>query len=136
MRGRGGREEETTAAVCILAATDPANPYGGVLPWPNSPSAGIRRNVRLARGFSSATDDAWHSPQNRWNNCPISATGAIQSSKAIQQIANSLANYLAETPLYIKQVNGCAVQESELADALRRAGFKSYTQGFLRPVRQ
>jgi ATP-dependent Lhr-like helicase len=38
-----GAESESDMSVVVLAAVDPANPYGGVLPWPGSEKARLAR---------------------------------------------------------------------------------------------
>jgi len=54
-RLRGLRADEPAGAL-VLAATDPANPYGSVLPWPRRESAGARRPSRTPGAYVVAID--------------------------------------------------------------------------------
>jgi ATP-dependent Lhr-like helicase len=42
---RSCRTDEEETLPLVLAATDPANPYGSLLPWPASPAGGSPRRV-------------------------------------------------------------------------------------------
>jgi ATP-dependent Lhr-like helicase len=49
-RLRGLRSDEP-AGPLVLAATDPANPYGAALPWPRREGEGARRAARVAGAY-------------------------------------------------------------------------------------
>jgi ATP-dependent Lhr-like helicase len=49
-RLRGLRSDEPAGAL-VLAATDPANPYGASLPWPRREGEGSRRAARVAGAY-------------------------------------------------------------------------------------
>jgi ATP-dependent Lhr-like helicase len=49
-RLRGFRSDEESGAL-VLAATDPANPYGASLPWPRRDEEGLRRPARVAGAY-------------------------------------------------------------------------------------
>src|SRR5690349_5787128 len=44
--GRPRKEDDLTARAVVLAASDPANPYGAALPWPERENAGGHRPGR------------------------------------------------------------------------------------------
>jgi ATP-dependent helicase Lhr and Lhr-like helicase len=54
-RLRGMRSDEPVGAL-VLAATDPANPYGATLPWPRREEAGNRRPARVPGAYVVTLD--------------------------------------------------------------------------------
>jgi ATP-dependent helicase Lhr and Lhr-like helicase len=53
--GYGRASELTTAPALVLAATDPANPYGAALPWPAAPPSETGRGHQPARKAGALT---------------------------------------------------------------------------------
>src|SRR5205823_4598525 len=73
--------------VVLLAATDPANPYGATLPWPRKLPRD-RRRAKLEQGGSSRVDDS--------ADASDAGRGAIRAVGASVILVNgSLAAYLA-----------------------------------------
>ncbi len=127
-RLRGERTEVDEAPI-VLAATDPAQPFGAAIPWPASegrPSraagalvvlAGAEALAYLERGahkvlrFPAAADD------DRWADAlgQLVDTGRFRS-------------------LEIRAVDNVAVHEAvpEIRDALQRAGFQQAYKGWSR----
>ena len=126
-RLRTARATDTDAGEpMVLAATDPAQPYGAALAWPDTPgrpsrSAGAqvvlldgRPLVELERGgrslvtFAGAHDtDAWIAP----------LMGLVKDGRLRQ--------------LEIARVDGIPVRETTLAERLLAAGFQAGYKGLV-----
>ena len=128
-----GREPATAgrARRCVLAATDPANPYGAALPWPDRPgeaapatgraarparwscSSTARSSLYVERGgrtLLSWTDDAGHAPARRRR------AGPRRPRRAARRLA-------------VERADGSAVLDSPLGRALEAAGFHPTPRG-------
>jgi len=127
-RLRGERTADDEAPI-VLAATDPAQPFGAAIPWPESPGrparaagalvvlAGTQALAYLERGahtvlrFPAAADD------DRW----AGALGRLVDDGRFRS-------------LEIRAVDGVDVHEAapEIRDALQRAGFQQAYKGWTR----
>jgi ATP-dependent Lhr-like helicase len=125
--------EETEEEVIVLAATDPANPYGAALRWPQSeeiPSrpqrvAGARVIIRRGAliGYLGRTG------QQLLTFLPESEP---ERSELRQALVRTLADIAAPgRPVYLAKVDGMHPSESELAEALSSAGFTATSRGYL-----
>jgi ATP-dependent Lhr-like helicase len=149
VEGQGGAQFATPAAVdrlrcepttadaahppgLTLATTDPANPYGGAIPWPtasdkqsrSSRSAGTAVIMRQGHLFAYLSKDGTH-VTTYW---PVE-----QHPDGVQSIIDTFSGTSAHgDPCYLSKVNGVAVRDSGIAKELLDAGFISYSQGFLR----
>ena len=131
-RLRGLREIDEQSVV-LLAATDPANPYGGTLPWPErgdkswvARAAGARVilvNGRLAaylgRGERSLL--TFFAPDD-------SEAEQLQSGIARALAAQVESGY--SRAVFITEVDGQPPGESPLARALEREGFVAFSHGW------
>ena len=131
-RLRGDRGDADDGAPVVLAATDPAQPFGAAIPWPESsgrPSraagalvvlAGAEALAYLERGahkvlrFPAAADD------HRW----VGALAALVDDGRFRS-------------LELRSVDGVDLHEggAELQDALRAAGFQQGYKGWIRRAR-
>ena len=110
----------------LLAATDPANPYGAALPWPPSeprPQRGAGAHVVLVDGALAA----WLGPGDR--NLLVFR----------QELARPIAELLAaqvdggkRRALLLESIDGGAPHASAIADELQRAGFSPSHRGYLK----
>ncbi len=124
--------------VVMLAATDPANPYGTLLRWPQAPEEGgsltrsVGARVVLADGALTAY-------MRRGN--PAIQVMLPDEEPARSQVARALAEFFvaqtqredagqARQGMLITQVNGVAVAEHPLARYLLDAGFHAAPMGF------
>ncbi len=134
-RLRRHRDASPSQRAIVLAATDPANPYGTILPWPERPDA-----LRAAR--SAGADvvllegrlAAWLSVRE---DALLTYSHGLASDEAERlriAVAAALAAEVqrgAKPGLLIHSVDGRPVQSSDLAAALERAGFVRTHRGYL-----
>ena len=125
-RLRGARTPEPDAAPVVLAATDPAQPYGAALAWPESPGRPARTAgahvvlidgtpaVVLERGGRSLTTFADAESSSAWVDAII---GLVKDGRLRK--------------LEIAKVDGTAVRETPWAARLEAAGFTSAYKGML-----
>jgi ATP-dependent Lhr-like helicase len=116
--------------VVLLAATDPANPYGTILAWPAGGDAA----------------DAGRGPTRTVGSLVILVNGALSAyvSRGARQLqvflpedeparsstARALARRLAGLGLLIGEINGVSATQHPLAPFLVEAGFSSSAMGF------
>jgi len=151
------RDAETAASeVLILAATDPANPYGSALRWPGS-GANPSDESAVADSDGAADDDATATrtlrPQRAAGARVILVDGELrgylgrtgkhlltflptdepaqQSSEATTLAAALVRAASPERPLAIVRIDGQAAEESPLAPLLVRVGFRPSRHGYL-----
>ena len=125
-RLRGSREPEPDAVPVVLAATDPAQPYGAALGWPESPGRPARTAgahvvlidgvpmVVLERGGRSLTTFEGAESNDAWIDAVI---GLVKDGRLRK--------------LEIAKVDGTAVRETPWAARLEAAGFTSAYKGML-----
>ena len=132
---RAGREPGETPHVVALASTDPANPYGGVLPWPAPEGAG--RPTRSAGTLVILVDGrlaAWIGRGDRqvlaW--LPEDEPRRQQTARAIADALNRLATESPRQGLLVAEVNGLPVGDHPLAAYLDEVGFTRGAMGMAR----
>ncbi len=126
---RGGLE----STVWTMAATDPANPYGRLAPWPNLPGSGQKpRRVATARvilfggtliGYLSAA------------GCDLTTFGGLHGREARAMLC-ALARALADAarpgqPILLRTVDGHSPGRSHLAPVLISTGFVASSNGYI-----
>jgi ATP-dependent helicase Lhr and Lhr-like helicase len=118
--------ERTDAAGVVLAATDPAQPYGAALPWPDSAGRPARQagaHVVLVDGELVAfLDRGGHS---------LSTFGATAEHPEWATLLQDLVARGRYRSLEIRKVDGQPVLESPMADVLRSAGYKDGYKGLV-----
>ncbi len=118
----------------VLAATDPANPYGAALPWPE-------------RVVEEAEPGHGHRPGRKAGALVITVDGALviyverggrtllsyqDDDAALAAAAGALADAVrsgALGPLSVERADGEAIHTSPLRDALTTAGFRATPRG-------
>ncbi|MGQ0630246.1 MAG: ATP-dependent helicase [Sporichthyaceae bacterium] len=124
------RGKDAATAALVLAATDPANPYGGALAWPSrGPEAGGHRPGRkagalvvLAHGELVLYVERGGKTLLSW---PVSET-------LLQPAADALALSVREGALgklTVEKADGESVLASPLGAALETAGFRATPRG-------
>ncbi|OBK22953.1 ATP-dependent helicase [Mycobacterium asiaticum] len=117
----------------VLAATDPANPYGAALPWPGSDAEGAGRPGRKAGALVVLVDGelAWFS--ERGGRSLLTFT---EDPGAGQAAASALADLVSSRRLasiLVERVNGLSVLQpdgpSAVVEALVDAGFSRTPRG-------
>ncbi len=129
-RLRALRGEGEQAAPIVLAATDPANPYGGVLAFPPHPERPMRCAgaqvvlldgrlvLYLGRGHKSVLSFL---PENE----PERGVALRAAAGALRDLAQGRKSML------IERIDGAAAAESQLGAALLSRGFTRSAQGLL-----
>jgi ATP-dependent Lhr-like helicase len=132
---RAGRDPGEVPQAVTLASTDPANPYGGVLPWPAPEGAG--RPTRSAGTLVVLVDGrlaAWLGRGDRqllaW--LPDDEPRRQHTARAIAGALTRLATESPRQGLLVADVNGVPVADHPLAPLLHEAGFTRGAMGMAR----
>jgi ATP-dependent Lhr-like helicase len=124
LRAARDPEEERDAEALVLAATDPAQPYGAALPWPDTAGrparaagafvvlAGGRPVAFLERGARSVL--TFGSDPSQWTD----AVAGLVKDGRLRRIE-------------LQRIDGVPIGESPLADALRATGFVDGYRGLI-----
>jgi ATP-dependent Lhr-like helicase len=130
-------DRREAAPAVVLAATDPAQPYGAALPWPDRPESTVDGEV-AARG---------HRPGRKAGALVVLVDGApvlyverggrtllswSDDPTLLQPAADALALAVREGGLgrlAVERADGASVLASPLADALETAGFRPTPRG-------
>jgi ATP-dependent Lhr-like helicase len=121
--------------VVLLAATDPANPYGTTLPWPSDrdrPDAG-RRTTRTVGSLVILVNGAlgaYISRGARQVQVFLAEDDPARSTTA-RAVAGRLATLARDAGLLIAEVNGIPTSDHPLAPFLIHAGFHASSMGFM-----
>jgi len=122
---------ETVKAIA-LAATDPANPYGAALPWPDRPddarparTAGAR--VILFNG--SLIGYLNRSSEQLLTFLPEEEPQRAKAQTALVELLRSLST--ESTPIFLNMIDRLAPESASIAKPLQAAGFVSTSRGFL-----
>ena len=132
--------QQEQAEVVMLAATDPANPYGALLRWPTAPEEGSSL-TRSVGARVVLVDGALTAYLRRGN--PNVQVVLPEEEPQRSQAARALAEFLVQQvqrgdnpegrgriSMLITQVNGTNVAEHPLARYLLDAGFQAAPLGF------
>ncbi|MGO4209653.1 DEAD/DEAH box helicase [Terriglobus sp. YAF25] len=152
LRTLRNKVQQDEPEMLLLAATDPANPYGSLLRWPAAPDAASTL-TRSVGGRVVLCDGALAAYLRRGN--PNVQVFLPEEDPARTQMTRSLAQFFAEVVgrkeegdehrsragMLIATVNGVPVAESPMAKALLEVGFVAAPIGFnlrkrLAPVQQ
>ena len=110
------------AAVVLLAAADPAQPYGAALPWPDGPG----RPARQAGAFVVLVDGDLAAFLERGARSLL--TFGVDPDAWVDALA-SLAKDGRLRKLELTRIDGAPAGDSPLADRLRGAGFTDGYRG-------
>ena len=125
-RLRADRAPEPDAAPVVLAATDPAQPYGAALAWPPSPG----RPARTAGAHVVLADGVPLVVLERGGRSLATFEGAESTDAWIEAVI-SLVKDGRLRKLEIAKVDGAPVRETPWAARLETAGFTSAYKGML-----
>jgi ATP-dependent helicase Lhr and Lhr-like helicase len=138
---RSVRDPEETPLVVTLAATDPANPYGGILKWPASPDGGrgATRSVGTRVVLADGELTAWLGRGDRQMLVWL-PEDEPQRSRAARALASELAR-LADAAygrqgLLVAEINGVAIAGHPLERYLAEAGFVPGAMGMAKARRR
>ncbi|HLF69997.1 MAG TPA: DEAD/DEAH box helicase, partial [Actinomycetota bacterium] len=111
----------------VLAATDPANPYGAALDWPDNGSA--HRPGRKVGACVVLVESRLSAFVEKGGRSVLLFT---QDPGALSEVAEALAGAVRRGwvgPVSVERVDGLDVDSSALAEFLIRAGFKRTSRG-------
>ncbi len=121
------------APTLVLAATDPANPYGAALPWPVAPppdgSARGHQPARKAGALVVLVDGACALYVERGGRTLLSFA---DDAAVLQPAADALALAVRDGALgklAVERADGVPIVSSPLGDALESAGFRPTPRG-------
>jgi ATP-dependent Lhr-like helicase len=122
-------KEEPTARAVVLAATDPANPYGAALGWPERDSAGGHRPGRKAGALVMLVDGRLVVYVERGGRTVLSFT---DDPDLLQPAVDALALAIRDGhlgKLSVETADGEQVRHTAFGDALAKAGFHATPRG-------
>jgi ATP-dependent helicase Lhr and Lhr-like helicase len=124
-------DADAPSSVLVLAAVDPANPYGSALPWPDRPgeTPGGHRPGRKAGALVVLADGHLILYVERGGRTLLSWTS---DAAVLGPAAAALAEAVRDGALgrlTVERADGSAVHDSPLARALESAGFRPTPRG-------
>lgn len=133
-RLRSLRERPETPHIVVLAATDPANPYGAALPWPEREGA---RPGRTAGAFVILKDGELIGYLGRAERTLLSFLPADEperghAGEALAKALSDMVDLGRRRSLLIAQVDGESTEKAPLAPYLVKAGFTTTSRGFFK----
>jgi ATP-dependent Lhr-like helicase len=143
-RLRGLRQPNDEPEGVVLAATDPANPYGAALPWPAPGEAEGdegrtgRRAARAAGAIVVLVDGAlaaWMGRAERNLLAFLDAVPDRDPDEVAYAVAEALAGQVrpgGRRAVFVTEVNGKPAQETPLGPALLQAGFTFGPRGYMK----
>ncbi|SNR53639.1 ATP dependent helicase, Lhr family [Haloechinothrix alba] len=130
LRGFAGpRSPGRPAEAIVLAAADPAQPYGAALPWPEPAGVTGHRPARKAGSLTVQVDGELVLYIERGGRSVLTFT---TSEHAVRTAASALADAVRSGmlgTLSVRQVDGAYALTSPLAAAFHEAGFRTTPQG-------
>jgi ATP-dependent Lhr-like helicase len=123
-----GRDPDPVATV-VLAAADPAQPYGAALPWPATHGEGKHRPARKAGALAVLVDGEPALYVERGGRSLLSFT---EDDDSLRSAATALSRAVREGwlgQLAVQRADGEGALTSHLAEILREAGFRATPKG-------
>lgn len=125
-------DADETPKPIILAATDPANPYGAALPWPDRPDDA--RPARTAGARVILVDGHLVGYLNRTSEqlltfLPDEEPRRSKAQAALVEALRSLAT--DRSPVFLSMIDRLSAESTAFAKPLEAAGFVSTSQGML-----
>jgi ATP-dependent Lhr-like helicase len=114
-----------SGAVVLLAATDPAQPWGGVLAWPETVDSALnpRRQIGAAVALQAGEPLFWIAPKG---DRIVTFPAARASDSVAVQAFRTLVSFAASLPartLTVAEIDGASPRATRLEALLRAAGF-------------
>ena len=127
-------DAETPAQTFVLAATDPANPYGATLPWPERESAKPQRaaGAQVVLHGGALVGFLGRGEQTLLSFLPESEPARSKAGRALAQALAALVDQGRRKALLIARVDGVEAHASALAPHLVAVGFSPGTRGYLK----
>jgi ATP-dependent Lhr-like helicase len=130
---RSLREPGEDREVVALSATDPANPYGTILPWPHSQHETGRGPTRTVGSLVIIVDGALAAYISRGARQLLVFLPEDEPARSTvgRALAARLAGLARDAGLLIAEVNGVPTSDHPIAPYLLGAGFTPSAMGFL-----
>ncbi|MCR9095762.1 MAG: DEAD/DEAH box helicase [bacterium] len=132
-RLRAVREETQDRHAITLAATDPANPYGALLPWPEPTSDAARpRRAAGARVVLVDGEPVLYTDRNARRVWTFPTAEPARRADGLTRAARALGRGGRSFPrggLRIEQIDGESAHEAEGATAFVQAGYRRSYKG-------
>ena len=127
---RSLKEPPEEPEVVLLAATDPANPYGTILQWPEQPPAEGRGRgpTRSAGSVVVMVNGALAAYISRGARQLLAFLPEDEPAQSMT--GRAVAKALARMGLLVQEINGSPAAEHPLAAHLIEAGFNPSAMGF------
>ncbi|MFI6451110.1 ATP-dependent helicase [Streptosporangium amethystogenes] len=119
---------ESGRRAVVLAATDPANPYGAALPWPAHPGEVTHKPGRKAGSLVVLVEGHLILYVERGGKTLLSFSGDDRLRPAVDALALAVRDG-ALGKLTVERADGTAINDSPLAAALESAGFHPTPRG-------
>jgi ATP-dependent helicase Lhr and Lhr-like helicase len=118
----------------VLAATDPANPYGAAIAWPEREGARPQRIAGAQVILADGCLVAWigRAERNLLTFLPESEPERTETARAIALALASLVTGGRRRALLVAKIDGEDPAQSDLAVHLREAGFLPGSRGYLK----
>ena len=132
-RLRAAREGNGTALV--LAATDPANPYGATLPWPaRNGDSRAQRSAGAQVVLHQGDLIAWlgRGEHDLHTFLPAEEPARTRAARALAQALAALVDSGQRRALLIERVDGEDVAASPMSAHFKSAGFTAGARGYLK----
>jgi ATP-dependent Lhr-like helicase len=132
-RLRSHRDPDAESAPVVLAATDPANPYGATCPWPKHPSVDRRALQRAAGAYVVLSDGApiayltSNGKSVALFDYPEAEDVPITAAEALRELAPRL----PRQTLTVESIDDEPAGQSAHAAAFRACGFQPGYRGLV-----
>ncbi len=127
-------EDDDAYTALIIAATDPANPYGAALAWPSTEGARPGRSagsqVILLQG--RLLGYLGRSEKTLLTFLPGAEPDRSDACRVLAEALATLSSRGGRKALLVTKIDGLAPDESPLAPFLREAGFSASIKGLLK----
>ncbi|TDE54556.1 ATP-dependent helicase [Nonomuraea mesophila] len=123
-----GRSADSGRRVVVLAAADPANPYGAALPWPQHPGDIGHKPGRKAGSLVVLVDGHVVLYVERGGKTLLSFSDDERLQPAVDALALAVRDG-ALGKLTVERADGASIVDSPLAAALEAAGFHPTPRG-------
>ena len=134
-RLRSLREPSEEPETLVLAATDPANPYGAALPWPETdarPQRAQRGGAQVILRDGALIAYAGRTERNLITFLPSEEPERGHAARAIAGTLTGLVESGRRRALLVAKVDGQAPASSPLGPYLIEAGFLPGSRGYLK----
>ncbi len=122
------QDEPADSPAVTLAATDPANPFGAALPWPDRGTEG-HRPARKAGSLVVIHDGHPVLYLERGGKSALTFTGQTQSLAAAAESLVATVRRGRLGRLTVQTADGAPIATTDLGEALAAAGFEAHLKG-------